>query len=262
MDYKLKDKRAIVTGSSKGIGKATAKLLAEEGASVILHGRSEESLAGAMTEIPGAQGVVGDLSSEAGVDAVISQLNALGPVDILVNNAGIFEAKDVFDAPYDDWMRLFQTNVMSGVWLARALMPAMLDRNWGRVIFLSSESGIHIPIEMVHYGMTKTAQLAVSRGLAERTKGTSVTVNSVLPGPTMSDGVGHFVSGFVENAGVDRETFERETFFDEVRPTSLIRRFADPEEVAQMIVYLCSPLASATNGSALRVDGGVVKSPF
>lgn len=260
MDYQLKGKQAFITGSSKGIGRATATLLAAEGASVILHGRSEKSLAGVQEELPGARSVVGDLATEGGVNAVIEQLGPLGTVDILVNNAGIFEPKDVFDIPYDDWIRFFQTNVMSGVWLTRALMPSMLDRDWGRVVFISSESAINIPVEMVHYGMTKTAQLAVSRGLAERTVGTAVTVNAVLPGPTMSDGVGDFVEGFSQKEGIDRDTFENETFFAEMRPTSLIRRFADPSEVAQMVVYLCSPLASATNGSALRVDGGVIKS--
>lgn len=262
MDYQLTGKRVLITGSSKGIGRATAELLAAEGADVILHGRSETSLSAAREKMPTARFVIGDLSDEAGVDAVIGAVKKIGPVDVLVNNAGIFEPKDFFDTPYEDWMRFFKTNVMSGVWLAKALMPGMLERNWGRVLFISSESGINIPEEMIHYGMTKTAQLAVSRGLAERTKGTNVTVNAVLPGPTMSDGVDTFLDDLAGKAGFDRKQFETETFFREARPTSLIQRFADPIEVAHMIAYLCSPLSSATNGSALRVDGGVVKTAF
>ncbi|MEL6197241.1 MAG: SDR family oxidoreductase, partial [Pseudomonadota bacterium] len=195
-------------------------------------------------------------------DAVIAAVEAIGPVDILVNNAGIFEPKDFFDTPYADWERFFRVNVMSGVWLAKALMPGMLDRGWGRVIFIASESAINIPAEMVHYGMTKTAQLAVSRGLAERTKGTAVTVNAVLPGPTMSDGVDTFLGDFASREGIDRQAFEREVFFREARPSSLIQRFSDPAEVANMIAYVASPRASSTNGAALRVDGGVVKSAF
>ncbi len=262
MDYRLAGKRVLVTGSSKGIGRAAARLFAAEGAEVILHGRSEASLAEARAEIPGATWVTGDLSTEAGADALIAGVEAIGPVDILVNNAGIFEPKDFFATPYADWERFFRTNLMSGVWLARALMPGMLERNWGRVLFVASESAINVPVEMIHYGMTKTAQLAVSRGLAERTKGTAVTVNAVLPGPTMSDGVDTFLGDFATREGVSRTEFEREIFFREARPTSLIQRFSDPEEVAQMIVYLGSPLSSATNGAALRVDGGVVKSAF
>lgn len=262
MDYRLSGKRALITGSSKGIGRATAAVLAAEGASVVLHGRSMASLAAATAALPDAATVTGDLSDEAGIDAVLDQVAAIGPVDILVNNAGIFEPKDVFDIPYADWERFFRVNVMSGVWLAKALMPGMLERNWGRVLFVSSESGINIPVEMVHYGMTKTAQLAVSRGLAERTKGTAVTVNAVLPGPTMSDGVDTFVGQVAVSQGIDRKTFETDTFFKDARPTSLIQRFAEPEEVANLLVYLCSPLSSATNGAALRVDGGVVKSAF
>lgn len=262
MDYGLSGKRALVTGSSKGIGRAAAALLAQEGAEVILHGRSEASLAAARAAIPSATTVTGDLSDEAGANSVLSAVQAIGPVDILVNNAGVFEPKDFFETPYSDWMEMFQVNVMSGVWLARGLMPAMLEKNWGRVLFIASESAINIPVEMIHYGMTKTAQLAVSRGLAERTKGTQVTVNAVLPGPTMSDGVDVFLEDFARKAGVDRAQFEQETFFAEARPTSLIQRFSDPAEIAHMIAYLCSTLASSTNGAAIRVDGGVVKSAF
>ncbi len=262
MDYKLKGKRALVTGSSKGIGKAAAVLLHQEGAEVILHGRSSDSVKPVLESLSGACAVTGDLGTKAGADQVIAQLKSIGDIDILINNAGIFEPKGFFDIPDEDWLRFYEVNVLSGVRLARALMPGMLERNWGRVIFISSESGINIPAEMVHYGMTKTAQLAVSRGLAELTKGTNVTVNSILPGPTMSEGVDQFISDFAKSEGIDRKKFEEETFFKEARPTSLIQRFADPMEVAQMIVYIASPLSSATNGAALRVDGGVVKSAF
>lgn len=262
MDYQLKGKRALVTGSSKGIGKAAAALLHQEGAEVVLHGRSLESVKPALDSLPGARFVTGDLGAKAGADQVIAQLKSIGGIDILINNAGIFEPKAFFDIPDEDWLRFYEVNVLSGVRLARALMPGMLERNWGRVIFISSESGVNIPAEMVHYGMTKTAQLAVSRGLAELTKGANVTVNSILPGPTMSEGVNQFIDDFAKSEGIDRKKFEEEIFFKEARPSSLIQRFADPMEVAQMIVYVASPLSSATNGAALRVDGGVVKSVF
>jgi len=260
MDYQLKGKRALITGSSKGIGKAAAKLLHEEGAEVILHGRSEQSVGPVLKELRGAKAVYGDLANAEGAASVVRQTEAIGPVDILVNNAGIFEPKDFFQIPDEDWLRFYEVNVLSGVRLSRALMPGMLERDWGRIIFISSESGINTPQEMIHYGMTKTAQLAVSRGLAELTKGTRVTVNSVLPGPTMSDGVDVFVESFARSQNVDREKFEKEIFFKEARPTSLLQRFADPLEVAHMIVYIASPLSSATNGAALRVDGVGVKS--
>lgn len=264
MDYKLKGKRALVTGSSKtvGIGRATANQLAAEGAHVILHGRSKEALEPALESLPSASMVIGDLSNQAGMDDVISQVEAIGPVDILVNNAATFETKDFFDIPYDEWVYFFETNVMSGVWLSRALMPGMLKRDWGRILFIASESAVNIPVEMIHYGMTKTAQLAISRGLSEKTKGTNVTVNAVMPGPTMTDGVDIFLDDFAQTEGIEKDKFVNETFFREARPSSLLQRFTTPEEVAHMIVYLCSPLSSATNGSALRVDGGVVKTAF
>jgi len=262
MDYQLKGKTALITGSSKGIGKAAAELLHNEGVHVILHGREETSLIKACEKIAGASYVVGDLGSEVGTNRVIEQLKEKPPVDILINNAGIFEPRDFFEIADEDWLRLFQVNVMSGVRLARALMKGMLERNWGRIIFISSESGIQIPSEMVHYGMTKTAQLSVSRGLAELTKGTRVTVNSVLPGPTMSEGVDSFLNDFAQKEGMDRHYFEQEVFFKEVRPTSLIQRFIEPKEVANLIAYVASPLSSATNGAALRVEGGVVKAAY
>ena len=260
MDYQLKGKRALITGSSKGIGKAAAQLLHREGANVVLHGRSLESVQAAHQAIPGSEIVTGDLGTDDGMQSVMEQLHKVGEIDILINNAGIFEPKPFFEIPDEDWMKFFVVNVLSGVRISRALMPGMLSRNWGRVIFISSESAINIPEEMIHYGMTKTAQLSVSRGLAELTKGTGVTVNAVLPGPTSSEGVIGFVDDFAASKGIDRKTFEEEVFFKEARPTSLLQRFAHPDEVAQLIVFVASPLSSATNGAALRVDGGVVKS--
>lgn len=262
MDLKLNNTCALVTGSAKGIGRAIAALLAEEGATVIVNGRSQVSVAAAKEEIrrrcPEArlEGFVGDLSTAAPVAELVGRFPA---VDILVNNLGIYEPKPFEEIPDEDWHRMFEVNVMSGVRLSRAYLPGMKIRNWGRIVFISSESGIQIPTEMIHYGMTKTAQLAISRGLAETCAGTGVTVNAVLPGPTRSAGVEEFVSTL--SAGRPFEEYERE-FFQNVRPTSLLQRFAAPEEVAGMVAYLCSPLASATNGAAVRVDGGVVKSCF
>lgn len=262
MDLKLTELCALVTGSSKGIGRAIAQALATEGARVIITGRSAESVAAAQAEIkrqlPQAniEGFAGDLSNVAATNELARRFPQ---VDILVNNLGIYEAKPFAEIPDEDWFRLFETNVMSGVRLARSYLPAMRERDWGRVIFISSESAIQIPTEMIHYGMTKTALLAISRGLAETCVGTGVTVNAVLPGPTRSAGVEEFVASL--SHGQPFAEFERE-FFRSVRPTSLLQRFALPEEVANMVVYLCSPLASATNGAALRVDGGVVKSCF
>jgi NAD(P)-dependent dehydrogenase (short-subunit alcohol dehydrogenase family) len=262
MDLKLDDKLALVSGSAKGIGRAIAMALAGEGARVIISGRSRASVVIAQEEIrqqfPGAllEGFTGDL---ADADAVAELVARFPEVDILVNNLGIYEPKPFEEIPDEDWLRFFQINVMSGVRLARAYLPGMKARNSGRIVFISSESGIQIPTEMIHYGMTKTAQLAVSRGLAETCAGTEVTVNAVLPGPTRSAGVEEFVSRL--SAGRPFEEFERE-FFRNVRPTSLLQRFATPEEVAGLVAYLCSPLSSAINGAALRVDGGVVKSCF
>lgn len=262
MDYELEGKLAFVTGSTKGIGKATAYLLDREGAEVIIHGRTQASVDEARRDLPVAHGVVGDLGNKADVDRIIDEVKNIGTVQILINNAGIFEPKPFAEITDADWLRFFEVNVMSGVRLSRALMPPMLLLNWGRIIFVSSESAINIPAEMIHYGMTKTAQLAVSRGLAELTRGTGVTVNSVLPGPTASEGVIDFVGKIASSQGTDRKTFEEQVFFKEARPTSLLQRFEDPLEVAQMIVFVASPLASAVNGAALRADGGVVKSAF
>ncbi|TWJ16560.1 SDR family NAD(P)-dependent oxidoreductase [Geobacter argillaceus] len=262
MDLKLENKHALVSGSAKGIGRAIAMMLAAEGASVIITGRTGESVAMAQAEIrrhfPDARldGYAGDLAAAETIKELVARFPA---VDILVNNLGIYEPKPFVEILDEDWLRFFEINVMSGVRLARAYLPRMKECNWGRVVFISSESGIQIPTEMIHYGMTKTAQLAISRGLAETCAGTGVTVNAVLPGPTLSEGVETFITTL--SAGKPFAEFERE-FFRDVRPTSLLQRFAAPEEVANLVAYLCSPLSSATNGAALRVDGGVVKSCF
>jgi NAD(P)-dependent dehydrogenase (short-subunit alcohol dehydrogenase family) len=261
MDYKLEGKLAFVTGSTKGIGKATAELLHREGAQVILHGRTSESVERAVKDLPTARSVYGDLGSRADVERIVSEVKDIGIVDILVNNAGIFEPKPFADIPDEDWFRFYEVNVMSGVRFSRAFLPEMLLKSWGRIIFISSESAINIPAEMIHYGMTKTAQLAVSRGLAELTKGTGVTVNAVLPGPTASEGVVDFMKSMAASSGQDMKTAEA-GFFKSVRPTSLLQRFEEPMEIAQTVVFVASPLSSAINGAVLRADGGVVKSAF
>lgn len=262
MDLKLDGKLALVSGSTKGIGFAIASALAQEGARVIINGRTESSVASACAAVaatlPNAklEGFVGDL---ANADVVAALVAVFPEIDILVNNLGIFEPKPFEEIPDCDWLRFFEINVLSGVRLSRAYLPGMKARNWGRVVFISSESGVQIPTEMIHYGMSKTAQLAISRGLAETCAGTGVTVNAVLPGPTRSAGVDEFVAQL--SGGKAFEAFEQE-FFTSVRPSSLLKRFATTEEVASMVVYVCSPLASATNGAALRVDGGVLRSCF
>jgi NAD(P)-dependent dehydrogenase (short-subunit alcohol dehydrogenase family) len=262
MDLKLAGKRALVTGSTKGIGHAIALALAREGARVVLNGRTEASVATALAElkaaVPGAaaEGFAGDLSTAEAAQALVA---AHPDVDVLVNNLGIFEPKPFEEIPDEDWRRFFDVNVLSGVRLSRAYLPGMKARDWGRIVFISSESGIQIPAEMIHYGMTKTAQLAVSRGIAETCAGTGVTCNAVLPGPTKSAGVDEFVAQL--SGGRSFEEFEK-VFFEKVRPSSLLKRFATTEEVAHLVAYVCSPLASATNGAALRVDGGVVRAAF
>jgi NAD(P)-dependent dehydrogenase (short-subunit alcohol dehydrogenase family) len=262
MDLQLTNKKALVTGSTAGIGVAIASLLAQEGASVVVNGRSqrrvEEAVQRIRTERKSAQvmGVAADLGTKEGVNLLFRDVPM---VDILVNNLGIFEPKPFADITDEDWLRFFEVNVLSGVRLSRFYLPQMLQKNWGRIVFISSESAINIPVEMLHYGMTKTAQLALARGLAELTAGTGVTVNSVMPGPTRSEGVERFVQDMAKGQGTDEARVEAE-FFRTVRPSSLLKRFATPEEVAAMVVYVCSPRASATNGSALRVDGGVVRS--
>jgi len=262
MNLELENKLALVSGSTKGIGLAIANSLAREGVRVIVNGRTVAGVTAAAAAIQAAvpsarlEPFAADLADEAGVAALIKQFPA---VDILVNNLGIFEPKPFDQIPDADWRRFFEVNVLSGVRLSRAYFPGMLARNWGRIVFISSESGVQIPAEMIHYGMTKTAQIAVARGLAELTAGTGVTVNSVLPGPTRSDGVDEFVKQL--SGGRPFADFEKE-FFEKVRPTSLLRRFATTEEVANLVTYVCSPLSAATNGASLRVDGGVVRSAF
>ena len=263
MDLRLTGKLALVTGSTAGIGYAIAEALVREGARVIVNGRSRESVDEAVSRLNAmspnsASGFAADLSAAAATDELARQFPA---IEILVNNLGIFEPAAFEDITDADWERFFQVNVLSGIRLARLFLPAMKRANWGRIIFISSESGVQIPAEMIHYGMTKTAQLAVSRGLAEAVAGTGITVNCVLPGPTKSRGVGEFVEALAKQEGKTFEQFETE-FFKKVRPTSLIKRFARPEEVASLVAYVASPLSSATTGAALRVDGGVVKSAF
>jgi NAD(P)-dependent dehydrogenase (short-subunit alcohol dehydrogenase family) len=263
MDLKLEDKLSLVTGSTAGIGYAIAAGLAREGARVIVNGRTRESVDEAVSRIRSDTGgkafaFAGDLSTEDTARQVAGQYP---DVEILVNNLGLYESKAFEDITDEDWRRLFEINVLSGVRLSRLYLPGMRQRNWGRIIFISSESAVQIPVEMIHYGMTKTAQLAVSRGLSEAVAGTGITVNSVLPGPTRSRGVSDFVDSLAKSEGKSSEKFEEE-FFVRVRPTSLIKRFATPEEVASLVVFIASPLASATTGAALRVDGGVIKSAF
>lgn len=263
MDLQLKHKLALVSGSTAGIGRAIAEALAREGARVIINGRTQASVDVAVAEIAKLTGgeVIG-FAGDLGTAAAAEALAAAHPgVEILVNNLGIFEPKQFEDIPDADWLRFFDINVVSGVRLARLYLPAMKRRDWGRIIFISSESGVQIPAEMIHYGTTKTAQLAVSRGLAESLAGTGITVNCVLPGPTRSRGVGDFVEALADAGGKSTAEVERE-FFEKVRPTSLIKRFATPEEVASLVAYVASPVASATTGAALRVDGGVLKSAF
>ena len=261
MKIDLKGKTALVTGSTSGIGHATARGLAAAGADVAVNGRAQAKVDAAVAAIakavPGAKvrGVAADVSTAEGCKTLVA---ALPEVDILINNAGIFEPKGFLDIPDQDWSRFFEVNVMSGVRLSRAYFPGMLKRNWGRIVFISSESALNIPKEMIHYGTTKTAQLAVSRGLAEMTKGTAVTVNSVLPGPTMSEGVEAFIKDIAKHNGVSVEEATRQ-FFQQQRPTSLLQRFATVEEIANMVVYVSSKEASATNGAALRAEGGIVQ---
>jgi NAD(P)-dependent dehydrogenase (short-subunit alcohol dehydrogenase family) len=261
MKIDLSGKTALVTGSTTGIGRAIARGLAAAGATVTINGRTQakvDTAVAALTKaVPGAKirGVAADLSTVVGCKTVMM---VLLDVDILINNAGIFEPKAFFDIPDEEWTRILETNLMSGVRLARAYLPGMLKRNWGRIVFISSESALNIPKDMIHYGVTKTAQLAVSRGLAEMTRGTAVTVNSVLPGPTMSEGVETFVKGLARKNGQSVEE-AASAFVKQFRPTSLLERFASVEEIANMVVYVSSKEASATNGAALRVEGGIVQ---
>jgi NAD(P)-dependent dehydrogenase (short-subunit alcohol dehydrogenase family) len=261
MNLGLEGKRALVSGSTAGIGWAIAAGLAAEGAEVVVNGRTQARVDAAVQAVkerhPSARvrGVAADLGTAEGCTRMVREEPE---VDVLVNNLGIFEPKPFVEIPDADWNRLWEVNVLSGVRLARSYLPGMMSRNWGRILFISSESALQIPVEMIHYGTTKTAQLAVARGLAETTRGTAVTVNSILAGPTRSEGVEEFVERLAVQQKVDRGQVERE-FFATARPTSLLQRFASPEEVAALAVFVASKPASAVNGAALRVDGGVVR---
>ncbi len=254
-------KRAVVTGSTAGIGFAIAKGLADSGAAVVINGRTEAKVKAAVEalrkEVPKAQveGVAADLATARGAEEFLARVPQ---ADILVNNLGIFEPKNFEDIADDEWLRFFETNVMSGIRMSRAYIPGMKAKDWGRIVFISSESGINIPLEMIHYGMTKTAQLAISRGLAESLAGTGVTVNSVLPGPTRSEGVVDFFGKMAKEQGVSQAQMEKD-FIAQHRPSSIIRRLASVEEVANMVVYVCSQQASATTGAALRAEGGLLR---
>jgi NAD(P)-dependent dehydrogenase (short-subunit alcohol dehydrogenase family) len=261
MDLQLRGKKVLITGSTAGIGLAIAAALAREGADVVVNGRTETRVADAVSKIRASAtgsvtGIAADGGTRAGTDTLISRLT---DVDVLVNNLGIFEPKPFAQIPDEDWLRFFEVNVLSGVRLSRAFLPGMLKQNWGRVVFISSESAYQTPAEMIHYGMTKSAQVAIARGLAETTAGTGVTVNSVLPGPTRSEGLEGFAQRL--SGGRSFSEFERE-FFARVRPTSLLKRFETVEEIASVVAFVCSPLASGINGAAVRAEGGVLKSAF
>jgi NAD(P)-dependent dehydrogenase (short-subunit alcohol dehydrogenase family) len=262
MDLKLQNKIAFISGSTAGIGFAIAKRLLMEGAIVFINGRSTDSVNQAVADlkkaVPGSQvsGIAADFSKVSEVDQLISKIPDL---DILINNTGIFEPVPFKDIPDEDWFKLFEVNVMSGVRLSRHFFPKMLKKNEGRIIFISSESAVFIPDEMIHYGVTKTAQIALSRGLAELTKGTNVTVNTILPGPTKSKGASVFIEDISKKDKISPEEVEK-NFFKNMRPTSLLQRFASVEEIADTVAYFVSPLASATNGAAIRAEGGLVKS--
>ena len=262
MDLHLSNKTALVSGSTAGIGLAIVEGLAREGATVYLNGRTQARVDQALHRIRGKQpyakvhGVAADLGTSEGAHALFG---SLANVDILINNLGIFQPKEFEDISDEEWQRFFDVNVLSGIRLSRHYLAGMRGRNWGRIIFISSESAVQIPVEMIHYGMTKTAQLAVARGLAESVRGTGITVNSVLPGPTRSEGVEHFVKDMAHHQSKSEQEIETD-FFKSARPSSLIERFATTEEVANLVVYVASELSSATSGAALRVDGGVVRS--
>lgn len=251
----------LVTGSTAGIGFASAEAFAKEGATVFVNGRTQARVDDAIGRIRAAapEGEVSGIAADVGTaDGCAAVVRAAPVLDVLVNNAGIFEPKPFGEIPDADWLRFFEVNVLSGVRLARAYLPGMLARNWGRIVFVSSESALQIPVEMIHYGTTKTAQLAVARGLAETTAGTAVTVNAVLPGPTRSEGVAAFLDDLAQQQRTTPAEVER-AFFRDARPTSILRRFETPEEIAAFIAFVASPRASAVNGAALRVDGGVVR---
>jgi NAD(P)-dependent dehydrogenase (short-subunit alcohol dehydrogenase family) len=262
MDFGLKGKVAVVSGSTAGIGLAIANALAEEGAKVVVNGRTEARVNAALEKIrkqhksADIQGVAADLGTAGGVHAFIKQVPA---ADVLINNLGIFEPKPFAEIPDADWLRFFEVNVLSGVRLVRHYLPGMLKNNWGRIIFISSESAIQIPAEMIHYGMTKTAQIAVARGLAESVAGTGVTVNSVLPGPTASEGVEGFLDSLAKQRNVSTADIEKE-FFKTGRPSSLLKRFETPEEIAAVVAFVASAQSAAISGASVRAEGGVIRS--
>jgi hypothetical protein len=262
MELGLKGKIAVVSGSTAGIGLAIGSALAAEGAQVVLNGRTEERVTAAVNSLlklhKGApvRGVAADLGKAEGVAKFVLQVPE---ADVLINNLGIFEVKPFADIPDSDWLRFFEVNVMSGVRLTRHYLPGMQRKNWGRVIFISSESAQQIPVEMVHYGMTKTAQVSIARGVAQTVAGTGVTVNSVLVGPTASEGVGTFVKDFARQQGISEAEFEKQ-FFVNVRPSSLLKRFETPEEVGSVIAFVASSQAAVINGAAIRAEGGVLMS--
>jgi NAD(P)-dependent dehydrogenase (short-subunit alcohol dehydrogenase family) len=262
MDLNLAGKLALVTGSTAGIGFAIAEALAREGAGVIVTGRKQaridEALAKLRSANPGGgcEGLAADLGTEQGAQAAIQRWPE---IDILVNNLGIFEPKNFEEISDQDWLRMFEVNVLSGVRLSRHYLPRMKEKNWGRIVFISSESGLQIPVEMIHYGMTKTAQLAIARGLAETTTGTNVTVNAVLPGPTASEGALDFLDKLAADRGKTPREIEKD-FFEHGRPSSILKRFETPEEIAAVVAFIASPHSSAINGASIRADGGVVRS--
>ena len=262
MDLQLKNKIVFISGSTAGIGFAIAQRFLQEGARVIINGRTKENVDKAVSELKSLvvnANVSGTAADFSKVDDVNKIITSLPEVDILINNAGIFEPKPFAQIEDEDWFKFFEVNVMSGIRLSRYYFPKMMEKNWGRIIFISSESAVFIPAEMIHYGVTKTAQIAVSRGLAELTQGTNVTVNAILPGPTKSKGVGGFLEHLSKSSGKNINDVEAD-FFKHMRPTSLLQRFASVEEIANTTVYFSSPLASATNGAAIRVEGGLIKS--
>jgi NAD(P)-dependent dehydrogenase (short-subunit alcohol dehydrogenase family) len=262
MDFGLKGKKAVVSGSTAGIGLAIATALAAEGANVVVNGRTEARVNSALEKIrqhhktANLQGIAADLGTASGVEAFVKQV---ANADVLINNLGIFEPKPFAEIPDADWLRFFEVNVLSGVRLVRHYLPGMLENNWGRIIFISSESAVQIPAEMIHYGMTKTAQIAVARGLAESVAGTGVTVNSVLPGPTASEGVTGFLDSMAKQRNLSIAEIEEE-FFKSVRPSSLLKRFETPEEIAAVVAFVASAQSAAISGAAVRAEGGVIRS--
>jgi NAD(P)-dependent dehydrogenase (short-subunit alcohol dehydrogenase family) len=262
MDFGLRGKKAVVSGSTAGIGLAIATALAMEGASVVINGRKEARVNAALEKIrhhyktADLEGVAADLGTASGVETLVKQVPH---TDVLINNLGIFEPKPFAEIPDADWLRFFEVNVLSGVRLSRHYLPGMLKSNWGRIIFISSESAVQIPAEMIHYGMTKTAQVAVARGLAESVAGTGVTVNSVLPGPTVSEGVAGFLDSMAKQRGISTAQIEQE-FFKTARPSSLLKRFETPEEIAAVVAFVASAQSAAISGAAVRAEGGVIQS--